>query len=235
MKHKNCRKGQLVSAVNQEKRFFFSESLIASGERMANWHVSDETSVQLYSNRPLITLKRADDPARIAQVPKFGAKCAFWGVISRNGAGPLVELKKNERLNAQSYSDIITDYYLPWVDSYFGRENVGFVQDAAACHTARSTLSMFSEQGITLVEFPPQSPDLSAVEFCWHDMKEAVRHAQGVETIEDVARVCHEFWESLTPERCNSYFNHACSNLYKVRDSKGGPILDGTKKVFVYN
>ena len=46
-----------------------------------------------------------------------------------------------------------------------------FMQDNAKIHTARIIKAWFVEQGITVVEWPPYSPDLNPIEHAWSQLK----------------------------------------------------------------
>ena len=69
-------------------------------------------------------------------------------------------------LNAASYvSDILEDHAVPFAP--FIGENFLLLHDNARPHTARVVNEYLNEAGISLLNFPPRSPDLNLIEYAW--------------------------------------------------------------------
>ena len=41
------------------------------------------------------------------------------------------------------------------------------MQDNASCHTAKSVKTFLSEEGVTVIEWPAQNPDMNPIENVW--------------------------------------------------------------------
>jgi DDE superfamily endonuclease len=69
-------------------------------------------------------------------------------------------------------------------------------QDNASSHTAKHTRAFFSQIGLTVLPWPPNSPDLNPIENIWSVLKQNVeKHA--VKTKDVLIRTVEAEWSSL--------------------------------------
>ncbi len=73
--------------------------------------------------------------------------CVFWST----------------KVNAAIYQDILEHFMLPSADKFYGDADFIFQQDLALAHTAKSTKSWFNDHGVTLLDWPANSPDLNPI------------------------------------------------------------------------
>ncbi len=64
---------------------------------------------------------------------------------------------------------------LPSADKLYGDADFIFQQDLAPAHTAKGTKSWFSDHGVTLLDWPANSPDLNPIENLWGIVKRKMR------------------------------------------------------------
>ncbi len=85
--------------------------------------------------------------------------------MSSAGVGPLYFLKST--VNAAIYQDILEHFMLPSADKLYGDADFIFLQDLAPAHTAKGTKSWFNDHGVTVLDFPENSPDLNPIDNLW--------------------------------------------------------------------
>ncbi len=93
--------------------------------------------------------------------------------MSSAGVGPLCFLKST--VNAAIYLEIVEHFMLPSADKLYGDSNFIFQQDLAPAHTAKGTKSLFNDHGVTVLDWPANSPDLIPIENLWGVVKRKMR------------------------------------------------------------
>ncbi len=87
---------------------------------------------------------------------------SFQSVMSSAGVGPLCFLKST--VNAAIYQEMLEHFMLPSADKIYGDADFIFQQDLAPAHTAKGTKSWFNDHGVTVLDWPANSPDLNPIE-----------------------------------------------------------------------
>ncbi len=93
---------------------------------------------------------------------KFPQSVMIWAAMSSAGVGPLCFLKST--VNAAIYQEILEHFMLPSADKLYGDADLIFQQDLAPAHTAKGTKSWFNDHGVTVLDWPANSPDLNPIE-----------------------------------------------------------------------
>ncbi len=132
-----------------------------------------------FNKRPSIQYKfrsggrEARNPCCLKSSVKFPQSVMSWGAMSSAGVGPPCFLKFT--VNAAIYQDILEHFVLPSADKLYGDADFIFQQDLAPAHTAKGTKSWFNDHGVTVLDWPANSPDLNSIENLWSIVKRKMR------------------------------------------------------------
>ncbi len=79
-----------------------------------------------------------------------------WGSMSSAGVGPLCFLRS--KVNTAVYQEVLEHFMLPAADQLYGDADFIFQQDLAR---AKATSTWFKDNGIPVLNWPANSPDLN--------------------------------------------------------------------------
>ena len=148
-------------------------------------------------------------------------KVMFWGCFSVDGPGPLLAV--DEVLDAKGYVELLREHVLPYIRILGGP--VIFQQDNAPIHKARIAMEFFRENGIELLEWPPNSPDLSPIENLWSLLKHRLSETSPIPANKaDLKTTVLAIWNSLQPNECSNLALHLPQRIKKCLANKGGRI-----------
>jgi len=89
-------------------------------------------------------------------------------------------------------------------------------QDGARSHASKQTRSYLSRKGVPVLEsWPAYSPDLNAIERCWHDLKLAVG-ARSPSTQEELIKVTIEEWNNMSQKKIDAHCRHFYNQLQNL-------------------
>ncbi len=108
--------------------------------------------------------------------------------MSSAGVDPLCFLKTN----------VIAPFYqemLPSADQLFKDADFIFLQDLAPVHTAKSTKSWLNDRGVSVLDWPVNSPDLNPRENLWGIVKRKMRNKRS-NNADELKDAVKETWAS---------------------------------------
>ncbi len=75
-------------------------------------------------------------------------------------------------------------FMLPSADKLYGDADFLFQQDLAPAHTVKGTKSWFNDHGVTMLDWPANSPDLNPIWNLWDIFKRKMRNSRSNNTDE---------------------------------------------------
>ena len=236
---RNTLKEAFLKAIVKKKKPLLSathrKSRLAFALKHQHWTVEDwkwiiwsaETKInRIGSDGQEYMWKRKEEGLTFREVKgtvKFGGgSLMVWGCIGWNGVGILSEVEG--RMDAEQYVAILEAGLLQSMEeSGIPEDEIIFQQDNDPKHTSRRAQIWFEEQGIKLLDWPAQSPDLSPIEHTWFHLKRRLsdyeRAPKGVHELWD--RVVVE-WGKISVEECQKWIESMPRRIQAVIKAKGG-------------
>ncbi len=162
----------------------------------------------------------AQNPCCLKSSVKFPQSVMIWAAMSSAGVGPLCFLKST--VNAAIYQEILEHLMLPSADKLYGDADFIFQQDLAPAHTAKGIKSWFNDHGVTVLDWPANSPDLNPIENLWGIVKRKMRDTRP-NNADDLKATVKETWASIPPQQCHKLITSMPRWIEAVIKAKGAP------------
>jgi hypothetical protein len=200
-----------------------------------NWTVKDWTRViwsyetkinRIGSDGRMYVWKKRGGPLQNKEIQgtvKFGGGFLMvWECMGWNGVGILAEVEG--WMDAEQYVSILENNLLPSMEnSGIPEESIIFQEDNDPKHSSKRAQNWFKSEGIRLLDWPAQSPDLSPIEHLWQHLKKRInsyeRSARGVWELWE--RIDAE-WGKIEVEECQKLIESMPRRLEAVIQANGG-------------
>jgi transposase len=103
-----------------------------------------------------------------------------WTCFCGDEMGPLVIIPKGGTMTAKRYLNTLKKYFIPFyrrMRQKYGTEVV-MQEDNTPWHKAKTVRAYLEKQGVKLLSWPPQSPDLTPIENLWKQIKGRIGHRE---------------------------------------------------------
>lgn len=164
-----------------------------------------------------------DPSCLVSTIQAAGGGVMVWGIFSWHNLGPLVPI---ERLNATAYLSIVADHVHPFMTTVYPSSDGFFQQDSAPCHKAQIISNWFLEHDdeFTVLQWPPQSPDLNPIEHLW-DVVERDIHIMDVQptTLQQLCDAIMSIWTKISEECFQRLVESRLQRIKAVLKAKGSP------------
>ncbi len=117
---------------------------------------------------------------------------------------------------------IFKHFMLPSADKLYGDADLIFKQDLAPAHTAKGTKSWFNDHGVTVLDWPANSPDLNPIENLWGIVKRKMRDTRP-NNADELKATVKETWASIPPQQCHKLITSMPRRIEAVIKAKGAP------------
>ena len=193
----------------QRRLAFANQYLHWTEDQWARVFFSDETNFYLghhgrtYVRRPV---GASHDPKYMRQEQQLHGKVSLWGCICAEGLGH-AELYAGS-LDSTRHRDILRHSLIPTFKQFYPAGPWYFQQDNVRFHITPDTVTYLHNKGVTLLEWPPWSPDLNPIENLWNVLKARV-YARFPQTMEEMEQFIREEWEATDL----NFISHICRSM----------------------
>jgi transposase len=152
----------------------------------------------------------------------------FWGCFSGlTGKGPGVFWEKAwGHINVTTY----IKHTIPVIDAFI-KEHPGLLlmQDHASSYVTALTLLEFKKHGISLIVWPPFSPDLNPIETVWNIMKDWIQeHYPGWDKLsyKVLRKAVQDAWDAVGWQQLKdllSTMHEKCEAVIRLATDRTGP------------
>ena len=133
--------------------------------------------------------------------------------------GPLTVV--TEKINADEYLKLVKEVIEPELEA--SPRTLTFMQDNAPAHKAKKVMEYFAQKGISVLNWPPQSPDLNPIELIWAIIKEKLYSENSFPNTKDelITRV-FKIWNEISEKTLERLCNGVIHRLRAVVAVNGG-------------
>lgn len=202
------------------KRFMFM-----SEEDVKSVIFSDESKFNLFYSDGKVSVWREPgtglETQHLNKTVKYGGGSVMvWGCFSYHGVGKLVFI--DGIMEDPRYVDILSRN-LQSSAVLMGLDRFIFQQDNDPKHTSKLAREYFDKKNITIMQWPPQSPDMNPIENLWADLKNKVAEKLP-KNITELKEIITSEWALITKETCENLANSFKNRALKLYRAKGGHI-----------
>ena len=220
---KEAKKVIILSEQNKLKRLAFAKKMIVKSDayfKRIMW--TDETKVQGFPNGEKVKGRSIKtSPLKTPLKSNGGGGVMFWGAVSWYAYGPLVVVEGT--IDSSKYLELLKDVVVPEMAA--SPVPLIFQQDNASSHSAAIIKSYFATWGYETIEWPPQSPDLSSIEWIWNIMKMKMKALKPrPRTPAKMRAACQKIWLELGEEPRKKSIETFRERLEWVIKNKGDKI-----------
>ena len=167
---------------------------------------SDESKISLFGSDGIRYIRRRvgeeNLPCCTLPTMKHPVSVMVWGCMSSSGIGRVQVLQGN--VTAEKYiNSVLQPKLFQSAKDIFGQDRVDrrdfiFQQDGAPCHTARRTTQWFEDNGVEVMPWPGNSPDLNPIENLWARLKKLVVQQKPSNRNELIACIIRSWFHVIT-------------------------------------
>lgn len=145
-----------------------------------------------------------------------------WGCISYFGVGKLYRCTGN--VNTAAYQEILNG---PLEDTIYEQmlnpDSVIFQQDNAPCHKSKGSMTTIKELGVSILDWPAQSPDMNIIENVWAYLEYKIRKISPLPTnLDKLWEALEEAWYSIEIDFIQNLYRSFEERIVTLQKCRGG-------------
>ena len=149
-----------------------------------------------------------------------GGSIMVWGCFSSSGVGNIVFIEG--KMNGEIYKTIINQNLKQSAEKMGLGDNFVFQQDNDPKHTSKTVQKFLAQEKISVLPWPPQSPDLNPIENLWQYLDDHIPKSSRT-NINSFKLAIADTWEKIPVDYLKKLVNSMNNRLNAVLQSKGGP------------
>lgn len=216
-------KKPFISAKNRKARLEFAKAHL-------DWSVQKWKTV-LFSDESKYNLKNSDGIRRVRRPkgerlnPKYckatvkhgGGNILVWGCFSGQGIGPIHKI--DGIMDRFMYRDILKDVMLPYADEEMPLQ-WRFQQDNDPKHTSKVCKAWLQSNGVEVLNWPAQSPDLNPIENLWEIVNMKINR-ENCKNKDDLFQAVKIAWEAISEDTIDNLISSMPKRCACVIQNKG--------------
>jgi len=126
-------------------------------------------------------------------------------------------------MTSEVYINLLENNIIPTMDYFeLDRDDCIFQQDNDPKHMSRLATEWFRNNGIEVLDWPPQSPDLNPIEHLWQHLKMQLnKYETEPAGIEELCSRIRVKWDKIPPEVCVNLIESMPTRITAVLKAKG--------------
>lgn len=129
----------------------------------------------------------------------FAPKIGIWGCFTGQEVGAVRIFDDN--MDTRLYTDTMQQLMKPYALRLWPNGEWFYLHDNASYHGSYRSRTWFHNNGVSLIELPPHSPDLNPIENLWADLKRRIE-SRNARTISKLKEIIPDEWQKTTPLSC---------------------------------
>ncbi len=168
----------------------------------------------------------------VLTVQAAGGGVMVWVIFSWHTLHPLVPIE--HRLNATAYLSIVADHVNPFMTTVYSHLLMATSSRIMQRHKTQIISDWFLEHDneVTLLKWPPQSPDLNPIEHLWDVVEQEICIMDAQPTnLQQLCDAIMSIWPKSLRNVSNTLLNICHEELRQFWRQKG--VQPGTSKVYL--
>jgi transposase len=202
-----CLRKPLLAPINKLKRLVWAvkhKDWTVDQWRKVLW--SDEKKFELFNTKRREYCRRKKNEALRGDtvqrtVKHGGGGLMFWGCVGNTKTGNLTKIEGI--MDQHIYRDILAKEAIPSGQKIFGTNEWIFQQDNDPKHRSKLCRTFMEDESksknFSLMDWPPQSPDLSPIELLWDEVDRQVQ-AKRSSNMVALEHAVIQVWENISHE-----------------------------------